>query len=335
MNIYSIIVTYKDRSLLLKEVVQVLLSSQITKIIIVDNNSKKNTKDYFRTLIKCNNHKIKIITLDNNCGSAFAFGSGIDEALKDKQCEYIWMLDDDNLPNSDALDVITNFWKGIKELDKNEHIALASFRTKKNVYFKAVQEENPELVLGKKNIFRSFHIFDLHQSFARKFPQKSALSQKNMIKDHGDVSAYPYGGLFFHKNIIKKIGLPDRKFYVYMDDLDFSHRIVRMGGRIILLLNSRINDIEESWNLKKFAFVSIAKERDYGRLYYAIRNRVYFEKKNLVDNRFIYIINMIIYSGIVFAVSFINFRFKNIRTFCTAVRHGLKGIMGYNDDFPI
>ena len=335
MKISSIIVTYKDRSTLLKQVVDALIKSPIRRIIIVDNNSSIKSKNYLLNIKKEYKEKIKVISLEKNLGSAYAFGVGIEEAINDSASEFLWLLDDDNLPVKGALELLTKYWRGLEEKEKNERVAIASFRQNKHVYFKAVQENNPGLVLGKKNIFRSFHIFDLPRSFARRFSKKSSVSRENMIKDHGDVSAYPYGGLFFHKSIINMIGLPDKKYYVYMDDLDFSHRIVQMGGRIILFLNSRITDIDESWNLKKFAFVSIAKERDYGRLYYAIRNRVYFEKMNLVDNKLIYFINMIIYSVIVFSVSLFNFRFKNIHTYFTAVRHGFNGKLGVNQDFQV
>lgn len=334
MKVYSIIVTYKDRSSFLNQVVDVLLNSSINKIIIVDNNSHQNTKEYLKILKRKYKSRITVISLEKNYGSAFAFGTGIEEAIKDSKCEFIWLLDDDNLPEEHALNVLTKQWKNVKDKEKKVHVALASFRKNKYVYYKAVQENNPGLVLGKKNIFRSFHIFDLHRSFKRKFSKKNVVSQK-IIKDHGDVSAYPYGGLFFNKNIINKIGLPDRKYYVYMDDLDFSHRIVKMGGRIILLLNSRIIDIEESWNLKKLAFVSIAKQKDYARLYYAIRNRVYFERLNLVDNKAVYILNLIIYSAIVFTVSLFNLKIKNIHTYYIAVRDGFKEKMGVNDDYII
>jgi len=120
-----------------------------------------------------------------------------------------------------------------------------------------------------------------------------------------------------------------------MDDLDFTHRLVQRGGKIVLLLNSKIVDIEESWNLKKFAFVSIAKENDCSRLYYAIRNKVYFEKSFLVDNFLIYFVNLVVYSSIVFTVSIINMKLKNIKTYCTAVKHGLNGKMGFNCDYGI
>lgn len=335
MKTYSIIVTYKDRSHLLKQVIDVLLSIGIHKIIIVDNNSHENTKKYLANLKKKNDSIIKVVELNKNCGSAYAFSLGIKVAIKEKDCEYMWLLDDDNKPDKEAFNELKKYWNSLSEPDKKNKIALASFRENKHIYFKAVQENKPRLVLGKNNIFRSFHMFDIPRSFIRKFSKHNAIPHGCEYRDHGEVAAYPYGGLFFHKNIVKDNGLPDEKYYVYMDDLDFTHRLVQRGGKIILLLNSRIVDIEESWNLKKFAFISIAKERDCSRLYYAIRNRVYFEKMFLVDNYPIYFINLIVYSIIVLSVSMSNLKFKNIHTYCTAVRHGLKGEMGINSNFII
>ena len=56
----------------------------------------------------------------------------------------------------------------------------------------------------------------------------------------------PYGGLFFHRSIIDIIGLPDTNYFLYGDDFDFSYRITKKGGKIFLVTQSVIEDLEKS-----------------------------------------------------------------------------------------
>jgi len=324
-------VTYGNRFHFLKQVVDAALKENVCKVIVVDNNSvaesREKLREYEREL---GNQKIKVLYLDDNYGSAGGFKRGLEEAYNDPDCEFIWLLDDDNKPMEGALKVLLDFWNSSETENKEERIALLSYRFKKEqVAKKAIILNKPEIVIGLKNSFLGFHIKELPRKIYRYlkrvfFDEKMTLNDKDI--KFGKVPVAPYGGLFIHKNIINEIGYPDENFYLYADDHEWSYRISKNGGEIYLIFDSKIDDIELSWHVpkenKETTFSIISKANPF-RVYYSIRNRVYFEMNNLVNNRAIYWINAFSYLLLISMIST-----KNLKIIIKAIKDGYKGNLG-------
>ena len=114
-------------------------------------------------------------------------------------------------------------------------------------------------------------------------------SARETIPDFGIVNAVPYGGMFFNKLLLNKIGFPDETFYIYSDGtMNFHTELHLARGDLILSLKSHITDIEDSWNINKSALSSIIDHTNPSLLYYSIRNRVYLECMHTVNNRLVY-----------------------------------------------
>jgi GT2 family glycosyltransferase len=297
MTTFVVTVTYGNRFHLLKQVVDRALAEGVTKVIVVDNNSVPESRDKLKAYEQeLGNNKIKVLYLDDNYGSAGGFKRGLEEAYNDYECEYIWLLDDDNVPQKDSLIVLENFWKGIKKKDKNEKISLLSYRKDRIAYKEAIMTNNPDLVLGRKNSFLGFHIVDLPKKVIKVTKKKLGLKTfiENQNIKSGKVSVAPYGGMFFHRNIIDTIGYPNEEFYLYADDHEWSYKIKKNGGNIYLILDSLVDDIDTSWNLKEkavspfFYFLNAGSDL---RVYYTIRNRVFFEKI-ILSNKYLYKMQM-------------------------------------------
>jgi len=332
MKVSALIITYNDRLHLISQVINELLRQQVTKIFIIDNNSTERTKEGLWGFKKNNKSKIVIYHLDNNTGTAYAFKLGLQQILNDDESEFIWILDDDNLPCDNALKELKKYWKDCCFDNKEHRLMLSSYRETKIIYKQAVEQNNSQLIIGRNNIFRSFHLFSLHESIRNKFSYKRNVERKTNVQC-GEIAAAPYGGSFFNKKVLEEIGFPDEKYYLYSDDYDFSYRITKNGGKIILVLGSRIKDIEPSWNISGFAVYNIVKQKNQVTLYYSIRNRIHFEKSELVNNKIMYTINMVVYSSVVFFLGIILLRFRNLKTYFTAVRNGLCGEFGKNENY--
>jgi len=331
LKVCAVIVTYADRFHLLKEVIDNCISEGIDKVIIIDNNSVENSKTKLKDLEIKISDRLEVVYLEENIGSAGGYNLGIEKAHTDKNCEFIWLLDDDNKPEKNSLRILVNFWNEIEQKDKKEKISLLSYRKDRAVFREAVIKNNPNLVIGSKNSFLGFHFLELPQKVFKLIKRK--LNIKNFGEDinikSGKVSVAPYGGLFFHKNIIDTIGLPNKDFFVYADDHEWSYRITKNSGAIYLVLESIVNDIDTSWILKNKAtspFYSYLNEGTDFRVFYTIRNRVYFEQ-NLIDNRFLYNINKKLYF---FILSFYKRQenYHRYRIFQTAVNDGLVSKLG-------
>ncbi len=336
MKTCAVIVTYGNRFIFLGRVLSALIELGINRIVIVDNKSSNESRNALNKF-KNNKNNISIVRLETNSGSASGYKTGIEEAVKHTDCEFIWLLDDDNVPRGDALEVLKRLWMTIDCAKKDEMMSLASFREDRPLYLRAVMENKPQIVLGRKNIFRAFHISDIIQKAIDTALRKRTELKSPTPKEYGEIYAAPYGGMFFNKKLIQTIGYPDEHYYLYVDDHEFSYRIVKKGGKLYLATKSIVEDVDQSWHTRTdgFAFSRIATDNNYVRLYYSVRNRVYFEKNELVNNWLVYSINMLIYCALVLAVALINFRIKNIKIYFTAVFHGLIGKMGRNDEYSL
>ena len=124
-SVCVVIVTYGDRINFLSKVISKCIEEdKVKKIYIVDNNSSCNK--FFFDRIKTN--KIEWIKLNSNTGSANGYHVGIKYAYETSNCDLIWLLDDDNLPEENALNELLYEYNNKLLLNKNTIIALQSKR---------------------------------------------------------------------------------------------------------------------------------------------------------------------------------------------------------------
>ena len=99
-NVTAIVVTY-NRLPLLKQCLATLRAQTVQgfTVLLVDNASTDGTADYIKTLampgLVCRNP-------GENLGGAGGFAYGI-RAAAELGCEAVWIMDDDTLPEPDAL----------------------------------------------------------------------------------------------------------------------------------------------------------------------------------------------------------------------------------------
>ena len=333
MKICAIVVTYGDRWHLLKQVIDALFKQQVSHVIVVDNRSHTSSYGQLKNLENNLRGKLKVIHLEENTGSAGGYKRGLQTAYICEDCEFIWLLDDDNRPKEGALNALIDFWQKLEEEDKEHRIALMSYREDREIYKEVVFKNKSNLVIGRTNSFLGFHVCEIPAELLRRI--KKRYLRKLNVKDLRSkiwvtVSAVPFGGMFFHKALLNEIDYPNQDLYLYSDDWDFSYRIINKGGKIIMLLYSVIEDLEKSWHRKNkeslFKIYLLEDLEDF-RLYYYVRNRIYFEKKHLVTNPVIYCFNRSILLSAVLIFGFINKR-NNLRIIQKAVKDGNKGKLG-------
>lgn len=333
MKVCAVLVTYGDRYRFLKQGIEALIDQQITQIIVIDNHSAPSSHKQLKAKEKALNGKLKVIHLLENSGSAGGYYTGLKYASQCRNCEFIWLLDDDNKPKEGALKALTRFWQDLMEEDKADRISLMSYRENRDIYKDVILKSKPDLVIGRKNSSFGFHLCGFPAEMLRRFKKicfPKISSEKFCYRRYGSVSAVPFGGMFFHKDLLKNIGYPSQKLYLYSDDWDFSYRITKKGGKIFLLLDSVIEDLEESWHQKqkKGLFkVHLLQDLENSRLYYYVRNRVYFERKYLVTNPVIYFLNKFVLLSIVALFGLIKKR-ECLNIIREAVRDGNRERLG-------
>lgn len=328
-NVCCIIPTYANRFYLIKRVIASLIEQNIGKIIVVDNNSTEQSRIELDQLSQNTCNILTIMRLSENTGSANAYKLAIKEALGMHQMEFLWLLDDDNLPDRNALERLVDCWNLLDEKAKETYVCLACNRTHASCYEQSVFSEDPELVIGPRNSFWGFHVSKVAEKIREKIQVKGALKLKRDVK-YGRVMVMPYGGLFFHKGLIQTIGLPNTDYYLYGDDYEFTSRISKTGGSLYLVLESKITDLQPSWEIraKSTRLVAVARTANYRSLYYTVRNMVAFQRQCWSTNRFVALINLCVFSICFGLIGLVMFRFKSLFIYCLAIGHGLTGRTG-------
>jgi GT2 family glycosyltransferase len=326
-NVTVVTVTYGDRWQLLSQVVKKLLSFDIVhQIIVVNNASLYNVKNNINQL---NNNRLTIIDFAENLGSAGGYKAGIASAYKTPGTDFIWLLDDDNLPDDDALDLLIQAWDKMGAV--NNQTALFCLRPERPLDIKFARGENPYRYYLVPDNFLGFTF--LRMGYYKWLKIKDLFVTNKTFKKQVKVPYVSYGGFFFNKAMVDKIGYPDERFFLYVDDAEYTYRVTETGGTIWLIPASRITDIDVTagYAAKNKIFSSVILDHWSFRTYYQIRNGVYFYKRASVKRLLIYNINKFFYMLKIKLLSIIGSKQNEYKKFAAAVNNGLKGNLGKVD----
>lgn len=327
-KICVVTVTYGDRGHLLAKMLDAIASSTVIvdRVVIVDNGSNSANENFFSSF----GFKIDVVKLGRNTGSAMGFKVGLKRAAE-TDCDLIWLLDDDNVPEPSALEKILT---EREILGNNETHVFAAQRIDREKYVRAATTEFKIEV--KKNAFLGFTLTDLPIRLWRKFSvnTKFESSNKNLVGVK-KIGYAIYGGLLFHISWLAKGMYPDEKFYLYMDDTEYTTRLVQHGAQIYLVPDSKIKDSDISWfqiSSNKIPPI-LDMDVDIQKLYYTTRNSCFLSKVRFVDNWSLFYINIVSFLFLLFirgiwAGNSFNSIIKRFKIVSHAVYDGIRSRLG-------
>ncbi|WP_461450613.1 glycosyltransferase [Mucilaginibacter sp.] len=325
----AITVTYGNRWHLVNQIINRLLRlDHISNIVVVNNGSGYNVKEKLNEL---NDDRVILVDCEENLGSAGGYNRGIAYAHQNTDADFFWLLDDDNLPEEDALAALLNSRSEINM--PNDQLALLSLRTDRELDHKFAHGADPYKYYLIPDDFLGFSFLRIGRNKLMKLVQKRKQQSTvvNQMLDKVKMPYAPYGGFFFHREMADKIGYPDERFYLYVDDEEYTYRVTGNGGSIWLIPASKINDIDTTdvrveYKLSQFS----SKYLDLWnfRMYYRVRNSIYFHKKTTLKNPVIFNINKMLFLGKLKALSIISSKQKEYSEFVAAVTDGLQGKLG-------
>lgn len=246
MKLGTIIVTY-NRISLLKECIEACISQSVKfeKIFVVNNASTDGTTEYLEQL---NAENIEIITLAENLGGAGGFYKGIELAQK-HDLDYVLLIDDDAI------------------LDCNYNQEIVKYMQQDNNIFaySGTVKTNNEIQFGHR------------RHLSKKFKEIDSISE-DYDGYYFDYDLATFCGLFISVDIIRKIGLPCKDFFIWYDDTEYSLRIKQF---------TKIRNINNAW-LKHKTSINDNKGITW-KTYYGLRNQIitikkYFPKHILLKN---------------------------------------------------
>lgn len=321
-KICVVTVTYGNRVRFLKQQLEKLLSEEyISFVIINDNASTPPVSNWI------NHHqKIKLITQKQNMGSAFGYHEALKYAIHNTDANFFWLLDDDNVPEADTLTNLLRYWNELPGGDDLK--ALSCLRPDRSIHQKILRGANPSDYYLVPNNFMGFHLWRIVKNQLRKFNNKSG-----QLRQYAKMPYVPYGGFFIHREGINRIGFPDKRFFLYVDDSEYTHRITKEGGCIYLISCAVVKDVDPSQgiNYKGSFFRSKILDLWNFRTYYQVRNRIYFYSRETIKRKWIFWLNKKLYLLALLCKAILNGQLKQYHNFKKAVEDGTKENLNIGD----
>lgn len=197
MRVTAVIVTYNRKSLLQQCIehvrAQQLPSDVELAILVIDNASTDGTKQALQLLVQ--DGVIRYVNTGENLGGAGGFSFGMNKALQDG-CDYVWVMDDDCLPDSCALAAL---------LDAGNHVD-GNFG-----YLSSVVRWTDGSIC-KMNVQRHPLFSDITDFDAPLQPCTLA----------------SFVSLLVPADVVREVGLPIAEFFIWTDDWEFTRRISRI-----------------------------------------------------------------------------------------------------------
>lgn len=243
IKIDSVIVTF-NRLNLLKECISAVLnqSYKVENIFVIDNNSTDNTWNYLKKM-QTQDERIQPIHLNQNIGGAGGFNQGMKAFIEKSNSDYVWIMDDDTIPDKDAL---KRFVESIDIVKKFGFLA-------SNVRFK---DGNTAIM----NI-----------------PGTSGVWNEYANKELIGIKFASFVSLIFPRYVVEKVGYPITDFFIWGDDYEYTTRVTRAGFNNYFVANSLVVHKIKN-NIGADIFLEKEKNR-VNRYYFDARNRMYTVRK--------------------------------------------------------
>ena len=307
--IATVVVTF-NRAVLLQETISSLLeqSCKIDKIILVNNCSTDNTEKLLEDNGYLHHPIVDYVKLEENTGGAGGFYTGLKHLQDNYNYEYVWMMDDDAEPENKCLEVI------LKAMDKNN--ADVGSCIVKNLDGSIDTLHRGEIVNTGKTIEHLPH---------------------SLSEGVQEVDFISFVGPLYKKDVIDKVGLPNKDFFIHNDDFDYSIRIKNLGFKCIMTFDvfilHKLNSFMHS-NVKKHIFFNIDEPKFGNDLHklrfslYGTRNQVYLIRREVGVIQSLFFGLKFFLKNIIKLFLFGKFNFKFYIAYFSCVKNGFLGKLG-------
>ncbi len=260
MKIAAVIVTY-NRFELLKECVESLRNQtrKLDEIIVINNSNTKGNLEWLES-----QDDLTVISQVNS-GSAGGQYTGIQTAYT-KGHDWIWCMDDDAEPNINTLE-------GIIKYAKDDISAVCP-----DVY----NTEGARLVLHRGNV-------NLQE--VKSFVLQTSIENYMLNKEVLKIDFASFVGILINRKAVRKIGLPNKYFFIHHDDVEYSLRLKEFGNILLVPKQIIIHKEVSSKHLIKRKFLWKTSYRykyeNYCINYFTFRNHFWLLNRYLKSKRLV------------------------------------------------
>lgn len=297
-NITAVVVTYNRKKLLIRCIEHLRQQTiELNSIIVVNNGSTDGTEQWLDEQTDLD------VIHQENVGGSGGFYRGIQHAYE-KDYDWIWCMDDDVYPEPDCLENLLN----------NEQNGVGILCP--------LRKQDGKLFLSE---IKKFNLSNPFKSLHNDIVTVKDINSNDVI----DIEGFAFEGPLIRKDVVGKIGLPNKDLFLLYDDSDYCYRAVLAGYKVELVTKAILN--KELF----FANENIVEKRKKGKwkLYYHIRNSIYFNRK-YGRNWFVRNLRsfgvLIEYESYILKNIFINnkYEWNDILVFFRAYNDGINGHLG-------
>jgi GT2 family glycosyltransferase len=248
ITVAAVVVT-RNRPALLKRCLAAIDSQTYpaSQLVVVDNASDEPTRELLAVAAARRGASFHLIRLEENTGGAGGFHAGMRACLS-LPCTHMWLMDDDCEPDSQA----------VAEL----------------VAATAIVGE--DAVLGG-NVFdlngESINVQSVSQRLGKNCMPQYPLHLADGLVEMG---ALTFVSFLVSVELVRKVGLPLREFFVWGDDTEYSRRLARFT-RVYQVGKSKIKHLKSG-----DASQTIFREQDRDKIlqyHWFYRNRLFINLK--------------------------------------------------------
>lgn len=253
-KIIAVVVTYNRKDLLLKCIDKILNQTvRELDVVVVDNASTDGTE----TAIKdkyTNEKRVIYVNTGSNLGGAGGFSYGIRWAVENKY-EYLWIMDDDTMPNEDALEELVK----AHDLLDGDYGFLSSYA--KWTDGSACEMNVPRLSNSwRQNIDCQF--------------------QNAMIQ----LEAASFVSMYIKAEVVKEVGLPIKEFFIWADDTEYSKRISKKYASYFVYNSQVVHEMQSN----QATSIAESESDRLQRYMFLYRNKYYIAKHGAKRDKILY-----------------------------------------------
>lgn len=243
-RVMAVVVTYNRCTLLRRNLACLCLNKPLERIFVINNGSTDNTGEWLDTMVT-REPRLTVVTQDNVGGSG-GFYRGISLAYE-AGADWIWCMDDDVFPHPDCL------------------TRLLSAATPDTGILA------PRRLLDGTIYTNDFRAYNLTNPFASMYVGRLS-KDKQPVDTPTDIAGTAFEGPLIRRDVVSRIGLPNRNLFIFCDDTDYCLRTIRAGYRIryiptALMDKHRFFAPRERWDVRN--------EKKKWKRFYQVRNATY------------------------------------------------------------
>ena len=248
----AVVVTYNRLELLKRNIEALLAQTAACDILLVDNASTDGTGEAMRALEQAG--KIQYRNTGANLGGAGGFNYGMRWAVE-AGYQYVWIMDDDCLPNPDALEKLLEADSVLGGPENYGFLSSAVLWTDGRV-----------CIMNRQKIAKDFY-------------RHVELLKHGVIQ----IQQATFVSLLFPRESILRFGLPIKEFFIWGDDIEYTRRMAVRGNTPCYLAGQ--SQVIHATKNNTGSNIALDDVDRIDRYFYAFRNEAYLYRQEGLRGR--------------------------------------------------